>query len=200
MTMIKKIGLLTLVTVALTSCSMLSPVKTEPKTAYVINALPRVSTHARHATTIMVSQVGSEAIYNTSQMAYSKHPYQVAYFAKNRWAARPADMLQPLIIQTLQNTHYFHAVVTSSSIGQADYLLNTQLIQMQQEFNSCSSYYRMKLRAQLINVNTNKTIATKVFSVTINAPYYNPYGGVIAANQATAIILKKLTKFCLNRL
>lgn len=192
--------ILTLSLFLLSSCTLFSPIKTEPVTTYVLNTVPQsVPKKATRRIALLVTPTESNAIYNTPEMAYTTRPYQIAYFAKNRWAETPARMLQPLIVQALQNTHYFRIVSGTASIGRYHFILNTQLIQLQQTFFSHLSFVRLTLRAQLINASNGQVLATKQFSVEEFASR-TPYGGVKAANRATAKVLKQLAGFCLQKI
>jgi len=182
----------------LSGCSVFGPVKGPTKT-YVINTVPcAVHTKSKSATTLLVSAIESNAAYDTTQMVYSEHPYQFAYFAKNSWAETPAQMLQPLIVQTLQNTHHFHAVTTSHSLAKVNYVLNTQLIELKQVFSPCKSEVHLKLRVQIMSAANFHIVATKEICVIEPAPQRNPYGGVVAANKAVANALSQLADFCLR--
>jgi cholesterol transport system auxiliary component len=184
----------------LSSCSVLGPVKTGNETNYTLNMLPHTAIHHTHAATLLVMPTDSNAIYGTTQMAYNQKPYQVAYYAKSRWADNPAKMLNQLIIQTLQNTHYFHAVVSSVTAGNYNYVLNTQLIELKQDYTQCPSAERLVLRAQLTRTSDNRIIATKQFSVSRTATQNTACGGVVAANYAAAEMLKQLSDFCTRRI
>lgn len=142
----------------------------------------------------------SNAVYNTTDMAYTTEPYQVAYFANNGWAETPAKMLQPLIVQALQSTHYFKAIGTSIISTRYDMILTTQLLQLQQDFTNKNvrSQVHLVLRAQLINAATGRVIAARQFSAVEAAPTNNPYGGVIAANRAASVVMEELAAFCLR--
>jgi cholesterol transport system auxiliary component len=151
-----------------------------------------------HKLTLLVVPPEVDAAYRSSEMAYSLQPYQIAYYSKNRWAETPAQMLHPLIIQTLQNTHYFHAVVSPSYIGRYDYLLKTQLMELQQDFTQHPAVYRIVLRAQMSSAATARVLAVKQFNVEVPVANNTPYSGVKAANRATVKLLRQLAAFSLN--
>lgn len=182
----------------LTSCSIFSPIKTQSYNNYLLNEIPSVSKNKRHPITLFVSPVDADSLYNTNAMAYTAHPYQLDYFAKNKWADTPAKMLQPLIVQTLNNTHYFHAVTTSANVTTSDYILNTKILELRQLFFLHSSRLIFRLNAEIINAKTGDVIANKQFLIDNNVNQYGPYGGVIAANNAVAIVLKQLSSFCVK--
>jgi cholesterol transport system auxiliary component len=129
-------------------------------------------------------------------MAYTAQPYQIAYFVKSRWADTPAQMLQSLLTQALQDTHYFYMVGASPASGYYDYVLNTQLLQFEQTFSGHGSEFYITLRAQLIKTASNQVIATRQWTVIEAAPENTPYGGVIAANRATVKMLERVAAFC----
>jgi cholesterol transport system auxiliary component len=166
----------------LAACSVFSPIKTD-MTEFVLTTVPHsVTKKASHRITLMVAEPKASSIYDTTEMAYSTKRYQLAYFSKNRWADSPPQMLQPLIVDALQRTHYFHAVGTASALGNYDFRLNTQLLELKQVFYQ----------------NSPSEVHLKEFAVVENAPHNTPYGGVIAANRATSRMLTELTRWCLN--
>jgi cholesterol transport system auxiliary component len=194
----KKIFLsLLLMTGTLSACSMFSPVKIDPATSYMINTPPASVPQKRHARcgNLLVTKPDSSPIYNTTQMAYTDHPYQVGYYVKSRWAETPPQMLQALMILTLEKTHSFHSVGSPTSIAKYDYILNTQLLELQQDYTRSPHAVILKLRAQIVNAKTNNIIAAKDFSITEPLHQDNPYAGVIATNKAAALLLKQLTIF-----
>lgn len=189
--------LLCAVLLMLSGCSVFSPVKVAPMSTYTLSDIPCQLPSSPGSSTLLVPVPDSSAVYNTTQMAYSCYPYQVAYFARNAWADTPARMLQPLMIQTLQNTHHFHAVL-ASSLANDGYILQTNLLELKQQFAPCGSVILLRVRADLIRVSNNQVVASKQFCITEPAPCCNPYGGVIAANRAICHWLRELTAFVLN--
>lgn len=183
----------------LSSCSLLSPVKTEPSATYLLNTVPHcLPKKQTRPLTLLVLPPDTRPVYNTTLMAYTIKPYQVSYFARNQWAETPSQMLLPLIVQTLQNTHYFHAVVTPPYSGRYNYLLTTQILTLQQNYICCPHVVEMSVRAQLLRGSTSQVVATKQFNVLVPIRQRTPYCGVYAANRATAIILTELAYFCLD--
>jgi cholesterol transport system auxiliary component len=187
--------------VAISSCSVLSPVQVGPTTTYILSAVPESTTsHSSRNVSVMVALPEAGPIYNTAEMAYTTKPYQISYFVKNSWVESPAQMLQPLIVQTLQNTHSFHAVNSSLTMGHVDYIVSTQLLQFEQDFTQPQSVFRLKLRVQLINATSNRSVLIKDISIVEPAPQNTPYGGVFAANRAVARALMDIRQLCLRKL
>ncbi len=183
----------------LSSCSFFSPVKVEEPTQYVLDRAPLdVPTKRWHDGTLFVQAPDTVQAYNTTQMAYTIKPHQIAYFSKNQWVETPSQMLQPLLVRTLQNTHHFRAVVTVPFTGNYHYSLNTQIIKLEQDFTRCPARLEMVVSAQLINAATNHVIASQLFSEQQPMEQRNPYAGVFAANHAIENILRRIAEFCLR--
>jgi cholesterol transport system auxiliary component len=145
--------------------------------------------------TLFVANTTAQPGYDTDQMIYLQCAYELKAFSRNRWVAPPNEMVNPLIAQSLRNTCYFKAVVTAPFAGQSHYRLETKLVKLQQEFFCCPSLVRMVIQATLIETCCREVIGQKVFEVVMVAPKRNPYGGVIAANQATEILLRDIANF-----
>lgn len=187
-----------LIVLLLSSCSIFPPVKTDNYTSYVINTVPDVTRQSSGHKTLYVSQVAANPFYDTNEMAYSTQPYQVDYFAKNKWSEPPAKMLRPLIIQSLQNTKHFHAVTSTTSSVSYDYILNVKLIELRQLFICKSSFVILKINAEIINARSGKIIASRRFVIRKSVRYLSPFGGVVAINKAVEEMLKELDHFCMK--
>jgi cholesterol transport system auxiliary component len=108
-------------------------------------------------------------------------------------------MLEPLLVQTLQNTHYFHAVVTSPFLGQYDYMLKTEILDLRQDYSQGYRVFKLSIRAQLIRTSTGRVIATKLINVAEPMPACTPYSGVQAGNRAVARALREIAVFSTSR-
>ncbi len=144
---------------------------------------------------MLVSAPSAASGYQSSDMLYSLHPYQISSFATNRWVAPPADMLAPLIQQRLQASGCFRAVVTPPSSGTADIVLDTQLLQLQQEFLTQGSRVRMAVAVTLSDTASQQVIAARRFATIVPVLADDPYAGVVAANRATQILLNDIKSF-----
>lgn len=180
----------------LSSCSMFSPVKLDGENAYVINTIPQVPIYSvAKRGALLVPEPISSPLYSTTQIAYTHRPYQVSYFAKNRWIESPSAMIQAVMIQALQNNHYYRAIISTPYVGRYQYVLSTQLLQLQQDFSRTPSVVRFKLRAQLIRMIDGQVMATREFSSIESTSQDTPYGGVVAANRAVSKVTRALVEF-----
>src|SRR5579872_4250907 len=112
-----------------------SPVKVAVTNEYKLTSYSARSYVSKpRSVSLLVTAPEAVAGYQTEQMLYMKKPFQVQAFVKNAWTNPPADMLYPLLEQSLQKTGYFYAVASSPHYPEADYRLDTQLLSLDQNF------------------------------------------------------------------
>lgn len=178
----------------LTSCSMFSPVKQGPDQGYVLNKAPVIKSKLRKsANTLLVLRPETNPVYNTKRIAFTVKPYQITYYNKHHWVASPASMLHPLLVQTLQNTKRYRSVIMPPFTGTYAYTLRTQLQELRIDYLHQSPVLIMVLQAQLIRSSDSSLLSSREFDAIVPLPESSPYGGAVAANQATSRILAKLS-------
>jgi cholesterol transport system auxiliary component len=117
-------------------------------------------------------------------MAYLLRPYELNYYALNQWADTPARLLHQIMVENLDKTGQWRAVLQGPSALPAQYRLDTDNLILEQQFFSRPSRVRLALRAQLVDTKQAALLATRFFELFEAAPSDDPYGGVQAANQA----------------
>lgn len=183
----------------LTGCSMLSPVSVNPMHNYQVTQLNPNTVHGKSTNmTLLVAIPTTAPGYESGSMAYMEQPYQLTYFTQNRWLSSPAAMLQPLLVQSLQNTKRYKAVVASPYAGFSDMRLDVVVVDFYQDFTQKPSREKVTVLVQLINLHTHRMIASTHFSTSVAAPSEDPYGGVIAANRAVAQLLGQIAQFAVK--
>jgi len=192
--------LLTLVcAMLLAGCGGLQAPKVEKPNLYVLDA--RASARAvqiKRDLVLAVSMPRARSGFDTPQMVYLRQPQKLEYFAVNRWANAPARMLGPLLVQALEQTGSFRAVVQSPGTIPANIRLDTELIRLQQDFGARPSKVQLTLRAQLIDVADQRVLAVKLFDEVEDAVSDDAYGGSAAANRVLQRVLDQLADFCIN--
>lgn len=149
---------------------------------------------------ILVNAPEAVAGYQTEQMLYLQEPYKINAFAHNAWIDPPADMLFPLILQSLQHSGYFYAVASTPSAEQTNYRLDTQLLALQQNFLTKPSSITLSAKVVLTQLKDNRVVASRVITKQIPCSLDTPYGGVLAANQASQQFTAELTQFVVQHI
>jgi cholesterol transport system auxiliary component len=178
----------------LVGCSSLFPPKTEPMTA-ILDKLPdRVPTTAARPVTLLVRLPETSAAYDTTRMAYSVKSYQLAYFRDNQWAGTPTQMIQPLLVRTLQQTGFFRAILSPPESEPASYSLRTEILELIQDYSTSPPVLRLGLRLQLFDAS-GRPIAGRDIVEQETMRDARAYAGVVAANDAVANALREATLF-----
>lgn len=185
-------------------CGALSPTTTPQPSFY---ALDNARIEARAATlppaaapqtapTLIVNPPHAASGITSQRIIYVREAHKLEYFAHSEWVDPPARMLAPLIVAALENSGAFRAVVLAPSVAAGDLRLDTEIIRLQHEFHTQPSRVRFTLRAYLVEDKTRRVLAWREFDAAVPAASENPYGGVVAANQAVQTVLASLSDFC----
>lgn len=183
----------------LAGCTGLSAQQVASQTIYVLEAQRATKpAQVKRNIVLAVSVPQARPGFDTPQMTYVRQPHELDYFVTSRWADTPAHMLGPLLVQAMEQTGSFRAVVQRPGAVPADVRLDTELIRLQHDFVTRPSRVQLTLRAQLIDVRGQQVLAVKQFDEVENAASDNAYGGVTAANRAVQRMLDQLADFCVN--
>ncbi|MBA3660579.1 MAG: membrane integrity-associated transporter subunit PqiC [Gammaproteobacteria bacterium] len=179
---------------AISSCSVFSPVKLKPDRTYIIDSEPAAVVKKRKRNvTLLVMKPDTVSAYDTKEMAYTRKPFEVNFYTQSHWVERPEEMLQPLIVDTLQRTHYFHAIVSPPFSGRYNYILNTQILKLEQDFTQTPAILKFYIRTQLTKASSNRILNISVYKIEQPIQACSAYSGVIAANIATVRFLRALS-------
>lgn len=200
-----KVLLLALPTVVLSACAF-TPARplTEPHT-YVLSVEPQsldsAGTPRSSATaTLLVTLPQAQAGFDSPRMAYLLRPHEVRYYADSLWADTPARMLARLLVQALERTGTWRAVVLMPTPVRWEYRLDSDDLALQQEFVSKPSRIRVTLHLRLVDQRGQAVVAARRFEIVEEAESEDPYGGVLAANRAVAGLLDQVSKWVIASL
>lgn len=188
-----------LAAILLGGCSTLLPPPPPADKIYLLEGNPAPA-HSATATpregVLTINMPRARAGFDSAQMVWVRQPHGLEVYARNRWADTPAHMLAPLLVQTLERSGAFRAVVFAPSAVSSGLRLDTEIVRLQQDFSVQPSRVQLTLSAQLIDIGARRVIASAEFDETENAATEDAYGGVLAANRAVERLLARLTAFC----
>jgi cholesterol transport system auxiliary component len=181
--------------VIFSGCSLFSPVKIETK-RHELDAFPLdlPSEKTRPATILVLAPAASPLLAST-QMAYSTHVYETAYFSRNEWAETPSQMIQPLIVKTLRSTRFFSDVSSPPDLGRHTFVLRTEILELTQDFISEPAAVKLTMRISLSRETPAQLVAAIELSEREPMREKNPDAGVAAANEALSKLLGELARF-----
>lgn len=176
-----------------------SPAKNEISHHYKMSGYSTKRYHTKPGkSTLLVTQTQAAAGYQSDDMLYIKKPFSLESFSKNGWVDPPANMFFPLLVQSLEQSNRFRAVASTPFAEPTNYRLDTQLIELHQNFLQRPSVIQLSVKATLSNAESAQIIASHIFRQQVPCPSDNPYGGVIATNTASQKITHDITRFVLN--
>lgn len=186
---------------ALCACSALSPAPAPPTAFYALNGTPIAApkTALDTAPTLIINPPHAAAGFDSARIIYVREPHKLEYFARSEWVDPPARMLGALLVSALEHTGSFRAVVLSPGAATGDLRLDTEIVRLQQEFQTQPSRVRFTLRAYLVDDKTRRVLAWREFDAYAAATSEDPYGGVVAANRAVQTVLDELSQFLTER-
>lgn len=182
----------------LAACAPLSPQKLDIQLE-TLDQLPAEVPHGRaRAAALLVLPPDAEAPYDTARMAYVEAPHRFGYFGKHEWAAAPAQMLLPLLLRTMVQTHAFNAVLAPPSSSAYGYALQVRILELVQDFRPDPALLRLTLHVQLHEGASNRVLAAREIALRETMSDKTPNAGVEAANRATASALRQIADFTLR--
>ena len=182
--------------VAATACVTVSPGSDRVVRTYVLQPEPQIlRASAPYEDVLMVSTPQALTGHDSRRMLYTEQTYELRHFVYNEWSDRPAVMLEPLIIQAIEATGRFRAVVGISNGIKPDLRLDTRVVRLFQDFSTDPSLALVTLRFQIIDLDERTVLATGVFEEVEPAPSDDPYGGVVAINIALTRVLERAAQF-----
>ncbi len=183
----------------LAGCTGLPVPKLESPHIYLIDAQPPArAAQVKRDLVLAVALPHARPGFDTPQMVYLRQPHELEYFAVNRWADAPPHMLWPLLVQALEQSGGFRAIVQTPGVIPSDVRLDVELVRLQHDFRTKPSRLQLSLRAQLSDVRNKRVLAVKLFDEEQNAASDDAYGGVIAANEIVQRLLGQMVEFCLK--
>jgi cholesterol transport system auxiliary component len=167
---------------------MLTEVSSEPPGSE--GSVPR-------SATLLILPPRTQRAYDTTQMAYMVRDQEIAYYRDHEWGATPSEMMQPLLITTLERTHCLAAVLAAPNVGRSTYVLQTQIGELVQDFTQPTAAVRIGMHVQLTHTVGRRAVSKEIV-VTEPMSQRSPQAGVAAANRAMARALQEVARFVLD--
>jgi cholesterol transport system auxiliary component len=190
---------------ALNACSVLKPAANPPPNYYALEySRPALAssdgrTPPANAPTLIISPVRAASGFDSQRIIYVREPHRLEYFSHNEWIDTPARMLGPLMAASIEQSGVFRAVVMSPGSAGGDLRLDTEIVRLQQDFQTKPSTVQFTLRVYLVDEKTRKVLAWRAFDHQTAASSDDPRGGIDAANRAVQVVLEELAQFLEQR-
>jgi cholesterol transport system auxiliary component len=185
----------------LTACSALRSPASQPPAFYSLDgqlsqSVPSTQGMAAQSLpTLIVNPPQAVSGFDSQRIVYVREDHKLEYFAHSEWVDPPARMLGPLLVAAIDKVGAFGTVVLTPASVSGELRLHTQIIRLQQNFQTSPSRVQFTLRAYLTDEKTRVVLAWREFSAEATAPSDNAQGGVNAANKVVQDVLALLAQF-----
>lgn len=190
------IGALFCLVLLLGGCGVLKPKAPAQTVFYALEATPgSPAPVAPGAPSLLITPTRAAAGFDSQRIIYVRQDHRIEYFARSEWVDTPAHMLGGLLVTEMSNNGSFRSAAMGTGAATADLRLVTDIIRLQQEFQGSPSQLRFTLRATLLDGRTQRVLAWREFDARVAAASDDPYGGVVAANQAVHQVVRQVSAF-----
>ena len=127
----------------------------------------------------------------TLNMNYTQGNSKVFSYSQSMWAESPSDAITLEVVKLLRDKRLFKTVNVSKSRAKTDLILETNIEKFIQYFDKDlkTSFVEVSLTFTVIDVKTNKVIASKNFKTKEMVSTLDAMGGVKALNIALGRVL-----------
>ncbi|SIT05684.1 ABC-type transport auxiliary lipoprotein family protein [Neptunomonas antarctica] len=169
-----------------------------PVDVYTISLLSNYSNDrveiADHSNVILkVSPVRGARPFTSTAFLYKDTQHGLNHYAYSRWSDVPVKILQTYFQVALEKSAQFRAVVPTGSVSNADYLLESTLLDFSHHINDDgSSDGVIRVRFYVINNATKTVLATTELVSKVPASLKNAQGAAVALNIAASNVARDL--------
>ncbi|MBT8135583.1 MAG: PqiC family protein [Gammaproteobacteria bacterium] len=187
----------TTILLSLTACAVLPGVKPAGRNhVYLLETrLPAVAGASAGCGVVVVNPPENAPGQSGAQMLYQRHPNQIERFAFSRWAASPAMMLEPLLLDALRVSARYSAVLSSPAPVSGDLRVENDGLWLIQRFDDERSFVELRMSSRIYAPRQRQLLNARNFSYTVPASEQTPDAGVAAADNAVRRLLQDFSEF-----
>lgn len=138
---------------------------------------------SRSSAQLLVDEFKAAAVIDTSRIVFQPSVNEVKYYAGARWSDRAPNMIQDLLVATLQNSGRFAAVARANSELMGDFMLMGDIRSFAAVEEQGKTQVRILFLVQLVQAHDRSIVASRSFSANV-APMGSGMKAVIAAYDA----------------
>ena len=149
---------------------------------------------------VLVDEPDASRAIDTDRIAIRPSEVEINYYSGAKWSDRAPRLIQSLLIQTLENTGAVQLAGRGSSGMNAQYLINSQLMdfQVEQDGDGASAHIRLKLN--LIEQRRSRILASETFEAQVEAADTKSKTVVLAFNEAMNSVLSEASTWALGKM
>jgi cholesterol transport system auxiliary component len=180
-----------------TACSVFSPPETPPAREE-LNSWPQdiPRGHPRAASILILPPEASGEL-GTTLIAYSEATFQMRYFRDHEWAEPPPQMIQRLLVETLEQTGAFRSVLTPPDLAGGAFTLRTMLSELMQDYTVSPPLVRVRIHVELLSPSGQQA-ASRDVALEERMHEATALAGIAATNSAVSKTLAIVAGFAMD--
>lgn len=190
---------------SLAACEVPLPGQGEPPRLYRLTALKDSSKDLAGKVKMRPWQISVDkpvaaAGLDTPRIAVMRKPLTTEYFARVNWIDPAPDMIQTLMVESLENSGLLKAVGRDAVGLRPDFVLKTELREFQAEMTGSPALARVRLNVKIVRMPRRQIIGSKTVEATSSASSQNLDDIVRAYEDAMHEALGKVTEWTVTTL
>jgi cholesterol transport system auxiliary component len=165
-------------------------------TTYNIMTPPKVASmrSSRLASQVTVSAPQAIRALDTDRIMVSSPGGRISYFPESAWSDRLPRLVHSRLVEALQDSGAFKAVLTSQDRVDGDYAIATEIRAFQIDVGNGAAA-NVTIFAKIVDERRGRVIATREFSARIPAAKDDPAAGVAALQDGFNKVTDELVRW-----
>lgn len=185
-------------TLLMGGCSAISAISgaASPLAVYELRApvAGLIASRGRSSRNLVVELPGASGALNTDRIMIRPSALQAEYLPEARWADPTPEMLQTLILRSLENTQALRYVGRKPLGPGGDVALLSEVTDFQAELSgSTGARINLRIIARIVREEDTRVIATRIFTASAEIASTDTAAIVEGFDIATAALLTELT-------
>ena len=139
---------------------------------------------ARPARQVTVSTPTAIRALDTDRIMVSGPGGRISYYGDSAWSDRLPKLVQSRMVEAMQNSGAFRAVLTNQDRVDGEYVVATEIRSFQLDVEGGSSAATVAIFSKIVDERHGRVIATREFSARTSAPKDDPAAAVAALQES----------------
>lgn len=137
----------------------------------------------------------SSQLLNSQKILFTSDGVEQGFYQFASWAEPPPKRVTSLLLQALEDSHIFDAVLFASTSAAADYQIVTELVECVHDIKESPGVARVRIRVEMINISSRELAGQRTFNKEVPVQSYDARGAVDAMTAAMHELVKEILEW-----
>jgi len=154
------------------------------------------------AVDLVVEVPEASGALDTDRIMIRPNPFQAQYLPRARWADTAPEMIQTLMLRSVENSNAVRYVGRRPLAGAGDYALISEITDFQAERRDGddAAEIRLRMTARLVREDDASIVATRTFTATADVDNLDTLPVVASFDAAAAPMLREIAQWVMQTL